>query len=247
MRLFGIIGYPLSHSFSPGYFKDKFEKEAIVDCRYDRHELTSIDLFPDLINNIKGLVGLNVTIPYKESVMVYLDEMDDISAEAGAVNTILISNNNGKPHLKGFNTDVHGFIGSIESHVPDNAKALVLGTGGASRAVEFSLRKMNIDMRFVSRVPESSDILGYHNLTEDIINDHQIIINTSPVGMHPNVDEAPQIPYEGITSNHVLFDLVYNPLETLFLKKGKERGATVINGLKMLHLQAEKAWEIWNS
>jgi len=246
MRYFGLIGFPLSHSFSQKYFTEKFEKENISGAEYNLYSLESIKEFPDLIQNQKGLVGLNVTIPYKQEVIPYLDEMDEIASEAGAVNTIVISTKNGVLHLKGYNTDVYGFINSIKPYIQEDAKALVLGTGGASKAVEFALNKMNIEMQFVSRNSKDG-ILSYNDVTADTIAKYQIIINTSPVGMHPNIDEAPQIPYEGITDKHVLFDLVYNPLETLFLKKGKNQGATTVNGLKMLHLQAEKAWEIWNS
>ena len=246
MRYFGLIGHPLSHSFSQKYFTEKFEKENIAGCQYNLHDLESINEFPDLIKNQKGLVGLNVTIPYKQDVIQFLDEMDDIATEAGAVNTIVVSGKEGKTHLKGYNTDVYGFVNSIKPHIQENAKALVLGTGGASKAVEFALNKMDIEMQFVSRTAKEG-IMSYDDLTEDLVREHQVIINSSPIGMSPNVDQAPAIPYDGISSQHVLFDLVYNPLETLFLKKGKQNGAVTINGLKMLHLQAEKAWEIWNS
>ncbi|NQY66891.1 MAG: shikimate dehydrogenase [Flavobacteriales bacterium] len=247
MKQFGLIGFPLSHSFSKNYFTEKFKKENISDCHYELYPIEDISAFPDLIRNTPNLVGLNVTIPYKEVVMQYLDELDPIAKEAGAVNTIVASTKDSRTHLKGYNTDVYGFQNSINAFVQSEANALILGTGGASKAVEFSLNNMGIKTTFVSRSPKDDKTIAYTEVTKELLGNYQIVVNSSPIGMYPNVNESPDISYEGLTPTHVLFDLVYNPLETQFLKEGIKRGSTVINGLKMLHLQAEKAWEIWNS
>lgn len=248
MRKFGLIGFPLSHSFSKKYFSDKFEKEGIADCQYELYPLESIEQFPELIASEPDLVGLNVTIPYKEQVIPYLDELDEKAAAIGAVNTITIRN--GK--LKGYNTDYHGFLNSLTQWVGANPmpeKALILGTGGASKAVKASLEDSGIDYQFISRSPEEGQ-LSYEDLNTTA---HQhlatstLIINTTPLGTHPNVDQLPDLPYDQLTQNHFLFDLVYNPLVTAFMQKGIDAKCWVKNGLEMLHGQAEKAWEIWNS
>lgn len=244
-RLFGLIGYPLSHSFSKKYFTEKFEKEAITGCYYELFPLKQIDEFPQLVQQYSNFKGMNVTLPYKQLVIPYLDELDEAAREVGAVNTIAFSN--GK--LKGYNTDIYGFerslIRLLSSRKHNPKKALVLGTGGAAQAVIYVLNKLNISPKFVSRRP-GDDVLIYDDLTEKILMEHRLIINTTPLGMSPNINNLPPIPYHYIGSEHFLFDLVYNPAETAFLKKGKTAGAATSNGLEMLFLQAEKAWEIWN-
>lgn len=242
MKQFGLIGYPLSHSFSKKYFTDKFENEHISNCQYDNYPLTEIKEFNDLVANT-SLVGLNVTIPYKQAVIPFLNDLDAEAEAIGAVNTIQIRNKK----LKGFNTDVYGFIESLMPFILErnHLKALILGTGGASKAVAFGLKKLHIPYEYVSR-QKTDNGTTYDALTIDQIKEHHLIINTTPLGMFPNVDTAPTIHYDGIGEEHILYDLVYNPEETLFLVKGKERGAQTKNGLEMLHLQAEKAWEIWN-
>lgn len=242
MRLFGLIGYPLSHSFSKKYFTEKFEKEKLTDCHYELFPIFSIDELKNVLYRHPDLCGLNVTIPYKEQVISFLDEVDDIVESILACNCISIKN--GK--LKGFNTDVVGFERSLKAQLkPHHKKALILGTGGAAKAVEFVLQKLRIDFKYVSRKPIENGY-SYDELTADIIAEHTLIINTTPIGMYPAIDEAPAIPYEAISGNHYLFDLVYNPEKTLFLQKGEERGATIKNGYEMLVIQADESWMIWN-
>ena len=244
MKLFGLIGNPLSHSFSKKYFTEKFESENLADFCYENFPIEDISGLPSLIKSHPDLIGLNVTIPYKEQVIPFLDELDPTAKEISAVNTIKISE--GK--LKGFNTDVYGFMQSLLPLLETfHTHALVLGTGGSAKAVAFGLKKMGIDFHFVSRNPEMQNELGYADLDKDLIRLHKIIVNCTPVGMFPNVDEWPPLPFEYLTPSHLLFDLIYNPEETLFLKKGKSHGAKTKNGLEMLQLQAEKSWEIWNS
>lgn len=243
MRKFGLIGYPLTHSFSQTYFNEKFRRENISDCRYDLYPITSVGKLPALIQAQRELVGLNVTIPYKEQVIPFLNKLDFYAEEIGAVNVIRIVD--GK--RIGYNTDVFGFMHSIKNLLqPFHSAGLILGTGGSSKAVAFGLKKMGIEYDFVSRNPDEKE-LRYADLDAEVMHQYKIIINTTPVGMFPKVDDCPPIPYELITRSHLLFDLIYNPDETLFLKKGKEQGATIKNGLEMLQLQAEKSWEIWNS
>ena len=248
MRRFGLIGYPLSHSFSAGYFAQKFQNEKIEDAVYENFSIDSIDQFPGLLKHHPDFAGLNVTIPYKEKVIPYLDEVNEAAREVGAVNTIkFITNKGGKPWLEGYNTDVYGFEISLSPLLNEkHKKALILGTGGASKAIKYVLRKKGI--RFVSASIEElkENEIRYTDIDKALIDSHLLIINATPLGTYPKVDACPSIPYEFISADHVLFDLVYNPEETLFLKKGKEKGATTCNGLKMLHMQAEKAWEIWN-
>jgi len=244
LKLFGLIGYPLTHSFSKKYFAEKFQREHITDCAYENFPLTSIEEFPSLIKSQPPLAGLNVTIPYKELVIPYLDELNEVAKEIGAVNAIKISE--GK--LSGFNTDAFGFMQSLTKQIePHHRRALILGTGGSSKAVAFGLKKMGIQFHFVSRNPEFDYELSYGDLDKDAVRQYRIIINTTPMGMFPNADVCPPIPYEYLTGSHLLFDLVYNPEETLFLQKGKEMHAKTKNGLEMLQLQAEMSWEIWNS
>lgn len=244
MRQFGLIGFPLGHSFSKKYFTEKFENENI-DARYDLYELPEISVFKALKEDV-ALCGLNVTIPYKEQIMDFLDELDDTAAEIGAVNVIKFIRNNGKLTLKGYNSDAIGFENSLKPFLlPTHKKALILGTGGASKAIDYTLRKLEIRTTFVSRTSKP-DMLTYSQLTAEIMADYTVIVNASPVGTFPHSDECPDIPYQYLTNKHLLFDAVYNPPETLFMKKGKEQGATVLNGEEMLIGQALAAWEIWN-
>lgn len=255
MRNFGLIGFPLTHSFSKRYFEEKFEREQIREAVYENYPLSSITEFLPLVKSIPGLVGLNVTIPYKETVMDYLDEIDREALKVDAVNCIKITN--GK--LKGYNTDVFGFENTLRPFIcreefynkemkvyelPPVA-AFVLGTGGSSKAVKYVLRKSGISFLSVSR-EEKEEAITYNEIGKHFGN-YNLFINTTPVGMFPEVDACPDIPYEQLTHRDFLFDLTYNPTETLFLKKGRERGANTQNGLEMLKLQAEKSWEIWNA
>jgi shikimate dehydrogenase len=245
--MYGLIGYPLSHSFSKEFFTKKFDAEQIQNVGYDNFPIQSINDFPQLIKSIPELKGLNVTIPYKEKIIPFLDVLDPVAAEIGAVNTIRFEKDNQKTVLKGFNTDTYGFRRSLEEIIPPELKvekALILGTGGASKAVAWVLKQMSISYHFVSTSSKSA--LAYHELTPEIIKNCQLIVNTSPLGTFPNILEYPQLPYEYMNRSHVLFDLVYNPALTMFLKKGQEQGVTISNGLKMLEYQALKAWEIWN-
>lgn len=244
MRKFGLIGYPLGHSFSKKYFTEKFVSEFINDTVYENHELPKIDLLPKIVAENPDLRGLNVTIPYKEAVIRYLDELSDDAREIGAVNTIKISS--GK--LKGFNTDYIGFMRSLIPLLkPAHKKALILGTGGSSLAVKYALEKLGIECLLVSRNPFEENEISYSSITDEILQEHTLLVNTTPVGMFPDVLNAPEIPYQFLNEQHLLFDLIYNPEETLFLKNGKERGTTTKNGSEMLVLQAEEAWKIWNS
>jgi shikimate dehydrogenase len=248
MKVYGLIGYPLGHSFSKGYFTEKFNKEGISDCIYNNFPIESIDKFNTLINDNPDFTGLNVTIPYKEQVIPFLDDLNPEAKEIGAVNTIKITNTSEGKKLTGFNTDVYGFETSLKPLLNSkHKKALILGTGGASKAIKFILKKLGIS--FISATIEElkENEIRYSDINQKIIAEHLVIINATPLGTFPKVDTCPDIPYDYITSEHVLFDLVYNPEETLFLKKGRERGAKGKNGLEMLHLQAEKAWSIWNS
>ncbi len=255
IKQFGLIGNPLTHSFSKKYFKDKFEKENIFNCIYDLYPLEHINQLPELIANTPNLCGLNVTIPYKESVIPFLNDLNETAKVVAAVNCIKIisSTNNQSPILKGYNTDVIGFKQSIKPFLEtQHERALILGTGGASKAVAHVLKEIGIDCYFVTQTKNEknkafSNLFTYEELNQYIINSFKLIINTTPVGMFPNVNDAPNIPYEYISPSHLLYDLVYNPIETEFLKRAKQFGASTVNGLSMLHLQAEAAWRIWNS
>lgn len=242
-RLFGLIGYPLGHSFSKKYFTQKYERENINDCRYELFPLEDISQFSGLIDSQPSLAGLNVTIPYKETVIPYLHHLDSAAQSIGAVNTIFKAQ--GK--LIGFNTDSIGFEQSLESLSFDwrDARALVLGTGGAAKAVMYVLKKENIPFKIVSRTPKEEN-LAYEQIDQNTIEEHALIINTSPVGMFPQTEACPAIPYQYINEKHLLYDLIYNPEETTFLHRGKQKGAQTVNGLAMLQLQAEAAWAIWN-
>jgi shikimate dehydrogenase len=244
MKKLGLLGKNISYSFSKSYFKSKFTKEKITDTSYENFDIEFIDLFPSIIQNTESLKGMNVTIPYKEEVIPYLDKLNRKAAEIGAVNTIKITK---KGKLVGYNTDCYGFKKSIEPHLkPHHKKALILGTGGASKAVAYTLKELGIGFQYVSRKMSNGIDFTYNILTETDIKNNLVIINCTPLGTFPNIEDCPNIPYNGITGKHVLFDLIYNPEETKFLKYGKEKGAITINGLKMLELQAEKAWSIWD-
>ncbi|ULQ58070.1 shikimate dehydrogenase [Flavihumibacter rivuli] len=243
MRHFGLIGYPLGHSFSRGYFSRKFEAEQI-DAEYENYPIASIAEFPELIRLNPALEGLNVTIPYKEQVIPFLDELSPVVQVIGACNCIAIRN--GK--LIGHNTDVIGFENSLAQYLrPEHRKALVFGTGGAAKAVFYVLEKLGIEYKVVSRTakPENG-IISYDDLTPSDLKGHLLWINTTPLGMYPNVESAPAIDYSLIGSSHYLYDLVYNPAETKFLLEGKERGTATRNGYDMLLIQAEESWKIWN-
>ncbi len=244
MRLFGLIGYPLTHSFSKKYFTEKFEKEGLDDCRYELFPIESITELPGLISQHPDLEGLNITIPYKKQVLPYLNHTAFIPAGLEACNCILFS----EGQLIGYNTDVVGFRESLRPVLrPDQQSALVLGNGGATAAVIFALQQLGISYHIVSRALQPGSDFTYQDLDHSIIQSHPIIINTTPVGMYPKEDHCPDMPYESIDERHLLFDLVYNPAQTLFLRKGAERGATIKNGEDMLLLQAEESWKIWNS
>ena len=276
-KIFGLIGYPLSHSFSKKYFTEKFEKENIPDYEYNLYPIEDINQFTQLIANNPSIAGLNVTIPFKESIIPFLDELDETAKAVAAVNCIKIKKappnlpegeellptshyfreGRGGPLLIGYNTDVYGFRQSIKPFLEtQHERALILGTGGASKAVAYVLKEIGIDCYFVSRNKEqalrsknqdlSNKFFLYEELNENMINAFKLIVNTTPVGMFPNINEAPEIPYNFISSSHLLYDLIYNPNETEFLKRGKLQGASTVNGLSMLHQQAEEAWRVWN-
>ncbi len=243
MRLFGLIGKSLTHSFSKNYFTKKFEQEGITDCRYELFPLDSIREFPSLLAAYPELEGLNVTIPYKKDVIAYLDDRSGIPAGLEACNCIRIRN--GKK--EGFNTDHTGFEKSFSPGLsPDHQHALVLGNGGATAAVVHVLQKLGITYEVVSREMHEGSTLTYQQLTPELIQTHTVIINTTPLGMYPASETFPPIPYEHLSPAHYLYDLVYNPSETLFMKKGMEHGAHVSNGADMLVIQAEESWKIWN-
>lgn len=245
MDLYGLIGHPLGHSFSKDFFNQKFQTENI-DAQYLNFDISTIELLNEVLTR-QQIKGLNVTIPYKEKVIPFLDELCEEAKSIGAVNVIKVYQQENKIRLKGFNTDVIGFTESLQPLLnPTHKKALILGTGGASKAVQFGLQQLNIETLFVSR-RSCDNTLTYSQLTSKVMKEHTIVINCTPVGMHPHTDECPEIPYEFIGEGHILYDLVYNPEETLFLKKGKAVGATTKNGLEMLLLQAKAAWNIWTN
>lgn len=241
MTKYGIIGYPLGHSFSKGFFTEKFARESI-DAQYLNFEIPDVAMLPDVLRNNPELRGLNITLPHKQAVIPLLDEMSEEAKEIGAVNVIRVRN--GK--LKGFNSDIIGFTNSIKPLLrPHHKKALILGTGGASKAIRVGLNRLGIEWTYVSRSPREG-MITYEDITAETLQAYTVIVNCSPVGMFPNVAQAPEIPYDCLSDKHLLFDLVYNPEETLFMKKGREQGATVKNGLEMLHLQAVASWDFWN-
>lgn len=245
-KVFGLIGQTVSHSFSKSYFDEKFFREGLRDYHYELFPLNNIQEIENLIENTKGLSGLNVTLPYKELVMKYLDEVDPEAKKIGAVNVIKIQN--GK--RKGFNTDSDAFYETIEKWLPKDRTfhALVLGTGGSSKSVQKALIKLKIDYKLVSREASRGNFI-YQDLEKKpkLISDSHLIINTTPLGMHPNTNSMPPIDYEYLSSDHYVYDLIYNPARTMFLQKAEIRGATAKNGLEMLHVQAEKSWTIWNN
>lgn len=247
MNTYGLIGYPLGHSFSRKFFTEKFAKEGI-DAQYLNFEIPSIEEFPNIIRNNPTLKGLNVTIPYKQQVMQYLDDISEEAKAIGAVNVVKcqLSTVNYQLHLTGYNSDVIGFVESIKPLLkPHHKKALILGTGGASKAIRYGLEeKLGMETLFVSRTAREG-MITYEEVTAEVLKEYEVIVNCSPVGMYPHVDECPALPYEALNENNLLYDLVYNPLETLFMKKGAAQGATVKNGLEMLHLQAIASWEFW--
>jgi shikimate dehydrogenase len=246
MRKFGLIGYPLEHSFSKKYFTDKFEREGLSDCIYENFPLENIDLIREMLDNEPELCGFNVTIPYKSSVIRFLKWMSQDASEIGAVNVVKIKRKADGLDLYGFNSDIKGISDSLKTYVSkDIKKVMVLGTGGSSRAVSYVLRTMGLKVILVSRSSKKGTV-KYEDLTREMFDDTGIIINTTPLGMYPAVSSMPDIDYNMLNSNHILFDLVYNPEHTMFLRMGEERGCRVISGLKMLYSQAERAWEIWN-
>ncbi len=242
---FGLVGKNISYSFSSTYFKEKFLKLGLSNHKYTNFDIPEIEEFPFVLyHREEDFQGFSVTIPYKQSIIKYLDEVKGDALKIGAVNTIKVTEDN---QLLGYNTDVYGFQKSIEPLLEGHhKKALILGTGGASKAVAFALKELGIDFKFVSR-NSSEENLEYSILSDQIIDEHTVIINCTPLGTYPNIENSPSIPYEFISEKHLLFDLIYNPTETKFLHEGKKRGAIIKNGLEMLELQAEKSWEIWNS
>ena len=245
MRKYGLVGKNIDYSFSRTYFKNKFEAEGIPNVSYVNFDIASINDFKNCIKHTPNLKGLNITIPYKEAIIPYLDALSPNAERIGAVNTIKIDNT-GK-HI-GYNTDYYGFKKALQPFLkPYHTKALILGTGGASKAVAHALQELNIKFQYVSRVASKRITLTYNSLTEDHIKSSLLIINCTPLGTYPNTGAHPEIPYQSITNKHILFDLIYNPEKTKFLSLGEKQRATIINGLKMLEFQAEKAWEIWNT
>ena len=246
MRKFGLIGYPLGHSFSKKYFAEKFLNEHISDCYYENYPLTNLNQLQKLIAEESDLCGLNVTIPYKSEIIGLLDAIEPEANEIGAVNVLKIKRLNGLIKLSGYNSDVTGIRDSLLPYIKGNVRnAIVLGTGGSSRAVCHVLKKFGLKVTLISR-NKKPGIMTYSDINSRLINDADLIINTTPLGMFPDIESKPDINYNLLYKKHILFDLVYNPERTAFLKKGEEQGCIIISGLKMLHSQAEKAWEIWN-
>ncbi|MCY2687350.1 shikimate dehydrogenase family protein [Salinimicrobium sp. TH3] len=242
MHKFGLVGRNISYSFSRKFFSEKFDREGIAAV-YENFDLQDIKEFPEVVTNNPELKGLNVTIPYKEVIFPFLDALDPVAREIGAVNTIKI-NEDGR--LTGYNTDYFGFTEALKPHLkPHHQNALILGTGGASKAIDYALKSLNINTRFVSRSP-SKNAISYENLSKEILATYTVIVNTTPLGTHPKIEEFPALPVQHIGSRHLLFDLIYNPSKTALMQLAESRGATVLNGQKMLELQALKAWEIWN-
>jgi shikimate dehydrogenase len=248
LKKYGLIGYPLTHSFSRNYFTEKFNRELIRDACFELYPIKNISDIVPLIRSTPELTGLSVTIPYKQKVIPYLNETDLTAQETGAVNCIKITTNkDSQIKLKGFNTDIDGFEQALIPLLkPSHKSALVLGNGGSAKAVIYVLKKLQIPFIIVTRKVEATDQISYKEVTESVIKNNFLIINTTPLGMFPDINTFPDLPYHFITEDHLLFDLVYNPEETVFLKKGRTYGASVQNGLSMLYLQAESSWKIWN-
>ena len=246
MDKYGLIGYPLGHSFSISYFNQKFQDEDI-DAVYENYEIPSIDALPEVLSSNPELKGLNVTIPYKEKVLPFLDNTSPEALAIGAVNVIRITHRGNKTELKGFNSDVIGFTKSIEPMLDKkwHQKALILGTGGASKAINYGLRSLGLETIYVSRY-EKPDTIQYKSITPEVVKEYNVIVNCTPVGMYPKTEFCPELPYEAMDSHTILYDLIYNPDETLFMKRGAEYGANVKNGLEMLLLQAFASWEFWH-
>lgn len=246
MEKYGLIGYPLVHSFSISYFNEKFRNEGI-DAVYENYEIPSIDQFPEILETNPELKGINVTIPYKEKVIAFLDSISPEAREIGAVNVIKVIHKNNKIILKGYNSDVIGFTRSIEPLLePSHKKALILGTGGASKAIDFGLKSLKLETLKVSRSDKPGTI-RYEQITPEMIKEWNVIVNCTPCGMYPHSDECPNLPYDAMDNHTLLYDLIYNPDETMFMARGREHGAIVKNGLEMLLLQAFASWEIWHS
>lgn len=246
MDKYGLIGYPLGHSFSISYFNQKFQDEDI-DAVYENYEIPSIDALPEVLSSNPELKGLNVTIPYKEKVLPFLDSISPEALAIGAVNVIRITHRGNKTELRGFNSDVIGFTKSIEPMLDKkwHQKALILGTGGASKAINYGLRSLGLETIYVSRY-EKPDTIQYSSITPEVVKEYNVIVNCTPVGMYPKTEYCPKLPYEAMDSHTILYDLIYNPDETLFMKRGAEYGANVKNGLEMLLLQAFASWEFWH-
>jgi shikimate dehydrogenase len=242
--LFGLIGYPLDHSWSPEWFTEKFKKDGGGKKDYRLFPLTAIEEFPGLLVSYPELAGLNVTIPFKEKIIPYLDELDETARRIGAVNTIKISRNNGVILTKGFNTDAAGFLQTLTDHIPEGP-ALIIGTGGGAKAVACALTEKEIPFLYVSRDNKGSGIISYHDLTPEVICHHLFIINTTPLGMYPDTGTFPPIPYHHLSDCHFLYDLIYNPGETEFLKRGKAMKTRTMNGRQMLFNQAELSYQIF--
>ena len=246
MDKYGLIGYPLGHSFSQSYFNEKFQNENI-DALYENFEIPSIENFPEIIETNPNLRGLNVTIPYKEKVISYLDVISPEAREIGAVNVIKVERKGKSTYLTGYNSDVIGFTRSIEPLIEKyHKKALILGTGGASKAINYGLKSLGLETVFVSRY-RKPDTICYEDITPKVIKEYNVIVNCTPLGMFPHTDECPNLPYEAMNTQTLLYDLIYNPDTTKKIKKGAEHGATVKNGLEMLLLQAFASWEFWHS
>jgi len=244
-RLFGLLGKDISYSFSRGYFSEKFKQLNLDNHSYVNFDLPKIEDFPSILEDNESVLGINVTIPYKEAVIPYLDKIDKTAKEIGAVNTIKITK---RGNLKGYNSDVVGFEKSITPLLKKHhKKALILGTGGASKAIAYALKRNDIKYKFVSRNPEGKKQISYADLSREIIEDYTLIVNSTPLGTSPHVNNCPNIPYQFITPNHLLYDLIYNPQVSKFLANGRQKGASIKNGYEMLELQAEESWRIWNS
>lgn len=246
MNTYGLIGYPLGHSFSRGYFTDFFGREGL-DAEYKNFELPNIESLDEVLNTEPTLRGFNVTIPYKQQVFPYLNELSEAAQAIGAVNVVKVKHRDGGLYLKGYNTDYIGFSNSIRPYLkPHHTHALILGTGGASKAVDYALRQLGLETKYVSRTAREN-ILSYDELTPELMAQYTVIVNTTPLGMHPKVNECPPLDYSLITKQHLLYDVIYNPAKTLFLQHGEEHGATISSGMDMLIGQAKAAWKIWTT